>query len=609
MEAKKKGQNIYGLSYDAITNAIKTVVNNQNVRKIVKFVKPDSLDIVTRPAAGGAFNRAVASRPDKEESFMNKEELWKLIEQKRPDLITGRTLAGMADDEVKALFAEAMTPPQTNNNPKPDAGQGDSQRSIQEINEKIIAEKKKILEKIELSRCSMDLDNALKAADFPDEIATHLKAKFKNRIFEQSELDTAIQEQKVIISKMQERFEKESKPDYWVRPDIRVGMGSFEKMCIAMDKLFGLKQDELKGLRSEMCIGGRPKFEDTNIRSVQDIESYDSVPSFEGLRQAYIMFTGDRDMQGRFVRRNLPPELRARADITSQTFTYVLGNTMHRRIVQTYRQADWGENLLISTKKNTKDFRTQEAILMGYFPDIATVDPETSDYQEIATVNDEEASYSVITKGHILTITEKTIINDDITTVQKLVERFGRAFRRTHAQYIWNFWINNSNCSDATAWHTSGHGNLGATALDFSTFATGWNALAKMTEKDSGSRLGMLDDPNVNIILVYPPDVHAVAGTIIRADEYWGTDQQETTKRINPYKGRVVGRQNSLLTDTNDWGMFIPGNYIDHLEIGYLNGREEPEFFVADSPQSEQVFVADKIRWKGRMRFGGTPVD
>lgn len=607
LDAKKKGQKVYGLSYDAFTNAIKTTMDNQPILKIIKFVKPDSLDIVTRPAAGGAFNRAVASRQE-EEPFMNKEELWKLLEKQRPDLIARRTLAGMTDDEVKALFEEAMKLPQTQNTPPSSINQDPPQRSVQD---QTILDRLNQIEKSEhLLRCKMALDNILHAADFPETVELIIKSRFENRIFEQTELDNAIKEQKLILAKAEEKWKQDNQPDAWVPGNtIRVGMGSYEKMTIAMDKMFGVSQQELKALRSEMCIGGAPKFQDSYLRSTQDIEAYDEIRSFESLPEAYIAFTGDREIRGIFIRKNLSAELRARADITSTSFTYALGNTLHRRIVATYRQADYGENLLISTKKRVKDFRTQEAILVGYYPDIETVDPETEDYQEIATTTDEEATYSIIQKGNILTCTRKMIINDDILLLQKHSERFGRSFRRTHAKYIWNKWINNSNCSDATAWHTSGHGNLGASALTISTFETAWIALSKMTEKDSGERICLLDDPNISVTLVHPPDLISIARTISDDDYYYTGADDRTTRRINPYKGRVTRRQLSLLTDVSDWGIFIPGQYIDHLEIGYLNGREEPEFFTADSPQSEQVFVADKIRYKGRHEYGGTPVD
>jgi hypothetical protein len=55
--------------------------------------------------------------------------------------------------------------------------------------------------------------------------------------------------------------------------------------------------------------------------------------------------------------------------------------------------------------------------------------------------------------------------------------------------------------------------------------------------------------------------------------------------------------------------MPLPPEVADMIEMGYLNGREEPELFVADTPQSEQVFVADKIRHKIRHEYAGAAID
>lgn len=597
LKAKESGGKIYGLSYDAITRAVKAIVDNKPVLKLKKFIRPDSLDIVTRPAAGGAFNRAVASRQEEEDLFMKKEELWKLIEEKRPDLLVGKTLDGTSDEEVTTLARMAMEPQQkdtTGDNKDQGGGQQQQQDNIV------------LMDEVKKLRCEMALKDALAGTDFPDFTLDKFKKTFADRIFEKTELDEAIAEEKAYLAKAAEQF-KQTEDDLVPASGIKVGLGSYDRACMAVDKTFGLTQDDVISLAKSRRLDGKPFFND--IRSTQDCEKFDDIPEFASLREIYTYFTGDPEVRGRFNRKNLPPELRAKADITSSTFTYVLGNTLARRLVKTYRLVDYGEEILISTKKPVKDFRTQEAVKVGYFPSIATVDPETEDYQEIATVTDEEATYSITQKGNLLTITRKTIINDDLTLVQKLVDRFGRAFRRTHGETIWTFWIDNSNCSDGTAWHTSGHGNLGATALSFSTIMTAYIALGKMAEKDSSKRIGLLDFVDIKPILIYPIDLVAIANTIVSDKEYWTGADDRSTKRVNPLFGKIDGRQLSHLSDTKDWGLILPGTVVDHLEVGYLNGREEPEFFVADSPQSEQVFVADKIRYKGRHEYNGTPVD
>jgi hypothetical protein len=277
-------------------------------------------------------------------------------------------------------------------------------------------------------------------------------------------------------------------------------------------------------------------------------------------------------------------------------------------MVRQYRAADYGESLLISIRKPVKDFRQQEAVLVGGFPDLATVDPEAGDYAEIAGVTDEESTYTVGQKGNILTVTRKTIINDDISVIMRLIDALGRTAKRTHGKYVWNFVINNSTCSDGTAFFTSGHGNLGATALSFATALTAYQALAKMTEKDSGERLGMLASPDVKPTLIYPIDLLATAESIVNDEVYYSANDL-TTKTRNSLKGKINGFMNSLLTDANDWGLIMPASVMDIIEMGYLNGKEEPEMFVADSPQAEQVFVADKVRYKIRHEYAGAVID
>ena len=129
-----------------------------------------------------------------------------------------------------------------------------------------------------------------------------------------------------------------------------------------------------------------------------------------------------------------------------------------------------------------------------------------------------------------------------------------------------------------------------------------------MAEKDSGERLGLLDDPDVKPVIVGPIDIMETIRQIVEEEFYYATNDL-TDKVPNPLAGKVKGATLSLLTDTADWGMILPPSVIDIVEMGYLNGKQEPEMFLADSPQSEQVFVADKIRYKIRHEYAGAVID
>jgi len=580
LDAMTQGAQVYGLSWDCLVKGAPDVIDGKSVLRIDRLAKVDSVDIVTRPAAGGKFNRAVAAMPAQNKEDMMKEKLWNLIKEKRPDLLVGKDFATISDQDVDGLARMAMDAP-------PPAQQADPPDMSGLVTR----------EDLEVFLC-------VGKSELPEPARERIRKTFEGRVFQSADLDKAVADEKDYLATI---TQTQPPAGGQAASGISVGLGSLDRACMAVDRMFGLRREDMTGMAALERLDHQPFFSDMR-RNVQDYAEFDTVPAFRSLREMYNYFTGDGEVNGRFDRRGLPSELRNVQDINSATFTYVLGNTLGRRLVSLYRDYKFQEDLLISIRKPVKDFRTQEAVLVGGFPDLSTVDPEAADYQEIAGVTDEESTYTVAQKGNILTITRKTIINDDISIIQRRVRGLARAARRTHAKYVWNFFINNSTCSDGTAWFTGGHGNLGATALSHATALIAYKALAKMTEKDSGERLGLLDGSDVKPLLVGPVDIMETIQKIADEEFYYSANDL-TTKVPNPLRGKVTGKVISLLTDANDWGMLLPADIADIVEMGYLNGRQEPEMFVADSPQSEHVFVADKIRYKIRHEYAGAVID
>ena len=583
MTAMQNGKAVYGLSYDCPVRAKKDMVDGKQVFKVLKFVAADSVDIVTRPAAGGKFNRAVASMPAHSKEEQMKATLWKLIQEKRPDLLVGKELDIVTDAEIETLARMAMEPGK--------AATGTPDPAIAALKQEL-----------DVMRCGQSLDRSLTVSELPEIAQKRIRDTYTSKVFSEADLTRAIADEKDYLAKINTPKE----PDPVSISGIRVGLGTYERACMAADRLFGLTAANLTDLAALRRLDNQPFFED--VRSSQDLGDYDKIPAFSGLREMYAFFTGDQEVSGRFDRKKLPAELRSRMDVTSTTFSYVLGNTLGRRLVSIYKEIKFREELLISIRKPVQDLRVQEAVLVGGFGDLADVDTESGDYQEITGVTDEESTYTVGKKGNLLSISDTVIINNDISIVQRLVDSLGRAARRTHAKYVWNKFIANATCSDGTGWFTVGHGNLGAAALTHATALVAYLALAAMTEKDSGEPIGLLDDPDVKPILVGSMTLMPTIEKIANEEHYFSANDL-TTKIPNPLMGKVVPVAFSLLTDTTDWGMIMPPNVADIVEMGYLNGRQEPEMFLADSPQSEQIFVADKIRYKIRHRYAGAVID
>lgn len=62
-------------------------------------------------------------------------------------------------------------------------------------------------------------------------------------------------------------------------------------------------------------------------------------------------------------------------------------------------------------------------------------------------------------------------------------------------------------------------------------------------------------------------------------------------------------------TDADDWYLAADPADITGIEIGFLDGNEEPELFVQDNPTSGSVFTNDQITYKIRHIYGGAVID
>ena len=63
------------------------------------------------------------------------------------------------------------------------------------------------------------------------------------------------------------------------------------------------------------------------------------------------------------------------------------------------------------------------------------------------------------------------------------------------------------------------------------------------------------------------------------------------------------------LTDPNDWYLIADKAWIDMLEIGFIDGKEDPTVLVQDAPGVGAVFTRDRITYKVRHEYGGAVID
>lgn len=332
------------------------------------------------------------------------------------------------------------------------------------------------------------------------------------------------------------------------------------------------------------------------------------IAAFESLSQAYVHFSGDDGINGLFRPDNCSKGLRSCMDFHSGSFAYALQNVLSMYLSKAYKSFPYREKILISEKKNARDFRLIHSVQAGYYGDLPDIDPETGDYGDMASYGDTEAQYRIGQKGAIVWVTRMHIVNDSIGLVKRMVKNMARSSRMTHAKYVWNFYINNATCPDETAWFTGGHGNLGSDALDIAPLVTAITALANMEEPGSGEKLG-LDLASFDWNLVLPIDLWDLGVRKNQKQSYYTVN--DLTEKVSNACYRLFGDRNErivtcpFMTDTNDWGVIRNKEDVPIVEMSYLNGKEDPEFIVHQGPTDEMVFKSDKIGYKIRHEYGG----
>lgn len=337
-----------------------------------------------------------------------------------------------------------------------------------------------------------------------------------------------------------------------------------------------------------------------------------SCKNFDSFADLYRYYTGDLDLQGKFVRSQLPGEMRAAQDITSDSFPLALANSLNQTLSAGYNKKNYFENALISSQKPSKDLRQNSFVQVGNIEDLPGIDPETEDYPDMPKLNENRGLFNMLQKGCVIPFSRRVYYNDRLGLIKVYMSKLGEAAKKVHARYVWNFFINNANCNDGTSWFSADHGNTGSQALSIPYVKAAIDALVAMTEFGT-TDLMCFDLSNFKWHLVVAPPLWGTAVQINQTRSYY-TSNDLTSKTCNPCY-HLFGEKNErivtppFLTDTNDWGVLRSPEEVPIVEMKYLHGRKEPEIIFSPHDLQEMSFVRDRFPLKCLFEFGGTLSD
>ena len=342
-------------------------------------------------------------------------------------------------------------------------------------------------------------------------------------------------------------------------PAVRGMWDSLDRIQMAFDRLMGL---EVPGEHSDL-------------------------PRLTGIRELYLMLTGDHEMYGRFN-----PDRVMFSEVTTSTMTSVVKNALNKVLLRSYNmRPQWWAPIVYEEDFNT--LNTVTWITLGGIADLATV-AEGGAYLEKAWSDNEETS-AFVKKGNYVGITLEMIDRDNVGAVKQLPQKLGLAAARTLSGTISALFTDAAglgpNLADGVAlFNAATHNNLLTTALSTTAWDAVIQAMFKQAEATSTKRIGVRP-----ATILVPIELEKSALTIINSPNEPGTGDNDINVRQG--SARVIAVPE--WTDTNNWAACASPLDLPGVCVGYRFGRA-PEMFVADSDVVGSMFTNDEMRIKVR---------
>jgi hypothetical protein len=205
---------------------------------------------------------------------------------------------------------------------------------------------------------------------------------------------------------------------------------------------------------------------------------------------------------------------------------------------------------------------------------------------------DEKEQYRLDTYGKRDRFSRQDIINDDLSVLTRVAERHGRDGKLLIARMVYSHLLANGNMDDGTALFVAGHSNLRtSSALTRSNVTAALTAFRKQVDKDKKA---------IKIrpaFLLVPVELEDTALEMMNSELIIVAGTTDTVKGSkNVLQGRLEVVADELLSDSSITGYSTTSWYItgdpaecDTVEVGFLNGRQEPT--VNMNPKASDMYI------------------
>lgn len=249
---------------------------------------------------------------------------------------------------------------------------------------------------------------------------------------------------------------------------------------------------------------------------------------------------------------------------------------------------------------SVSDFRDFRRLRMGTIGNLDKV-TENAEYKTKKLSDADYEKVSVDTKGNLINISRKMIINDDLTGITNYLRQLGRAAARSiesdvYAQFALNGGNGPTMVDTLPLFHAS-HGNIAGTAAvpSVASFDAIRTQMKGFKDKDNNDFLDIMP-----AIWLGPTALKGTAD-VVNKSQY---DTDVSNKFQVPNKSQGLFNQ---LVDTprltgTAWYAFADPSTEPVFEVSFLDGNETPYL------EEQQGFEQDGIVWKIRHDWGVSPV-
>lgn len=503
----KSGGRPPGLSIHAYGQGAVEMREGHQVQVIHRLTGTRELTVVSKPAAGGAFERLVAAQDttEKETPTMNWAQLraflagifppasHRVVESMEEQMLLESVAQALLEmdaslkafvevaleflqagktDEAGRMLEKALE--QMGGAPAAEPMEETPVDAVPNVYEShalsnaqaILAEAQRINDDtrnvVEVNRCSDILDKRLKEAALPEVVADKIRSQFSGQTFTEAALEAEIKYAKDILAVNaggMALIEGQHRNSNGARPSIQILCESIDKIRYGADLLFGYPYQQ-----DESLTESDREIYATLAKSPRDYTA----------AALYHYSTGDWGHTN-FIQQGSPLKEAA----TTSSFANILGTSMNRTLHFVMRgemAPSWEPFIKQVDHLNLKQ---HDRIVAGGFTTLPSVG-QTGTYQDLGVPLELPMNYTLGKTGGIFVFSEETIFNDDLGYFQTLIPALRDAAIDTRDRLAWNLLIGNGGGGgtntdtsyDGLEHYHAAHDNLGNAALTHAALTT-----------------------------------------------------------------------------------------------------------------------------------------